>query len=114
MNLPQDAAANLPSQSPVVTSPPRVKQRVSDICCFISGPQDAADSAVDVDVVFTFLAQLSCFVQTSLLVPEVPDGFVEISRASDSRGGFFFCLSCCLKSLFCLALQFVLLTFSLR
>ena len=79
-NLPQDSAANLPPQSPIVTSPPRVKQRVSEISCFISGPKDAADSAVDVDVASTTIAQCSCFVQTSLLVPQVPDGFVETPR----------------------------------
>ena len=68
-NLPQDAAATLPPQSPIVTSPPRVKQRVFEISCFISGPQDAADSAVDVDVASTTIAQPLCFAKTSLLVP---------------------------------------------
>ena len=81
-NLPQDAATNFRPSSPIVTSPPRVKQRVSEMSCFISGPQGAADSAsvVDVEVAPTTLAQPSCFVQTSLLVPQVPDGFVETPR----------------------------------
>ena len=30
-NLPQDAATSLPLSSPIVTSPPRVKQRVSEM-----------------------------------------------------------------------------------
>ena len=83
-NFPQDAAANLPPPSPIVHSPPRVKQRVSEMSCFISGPQGAADSAsvVDVEVPPTSLAQPSCFVETSLLVPQVPEGFVETPRAA--------------------------------
>ena len=49
---------------------PRVKQRVSEMSCLIRGPQGAADFAgVVVEVAPTTLAQLSCFVQTSLLVP---------------------------------------------
>ena len=67
--LPQDVAADSPPQSPIGVSSPAVKQRVSEISCFIRGPQVAADSAVDVEVASTTLAQPSCFNQTSLLVP---------------------------------------------
>ena len=57
-----------------------VKQRVSEMSCFISGPHDTADHAVAVEVASTTLAQPSCFVQTSLLVPQVPNGLVEAPR----------------------------------
>ena len=48
---------------------------------FISGPQGAADSARIIDEVAPItLAQHSCFVHTSLLIPEVPGCWVETPR----------------------------------
>ena len=68
---------NLPPQSPsVVTSPPRTKQRVSDMSSFISGPEVASDSAFPLPTT----GQPSCFVESFLLVPQVAEGYVVLSR----------------------------------
>ena len=58
-NLPQDVVANVLPQSPTVASPPHVKQRVSEMSCFTSGPQGAADAAgVAVEVALLLLLSL--------------------------------------------------------
>ena len=69
----------LPPQSPTVAAyPPRTKQRVSEMSCFISGPSVASDSSSHLP---TF-GQPSCFVESSLLVPQVPEGYVVPSRST--------------------------------
>ena len=71
--------ANLPPQSPTVaTSPPRTKQRVSQMFCFASGPDLARDSALACPT----SGQPACFVETSLLAPQVPEGYVVRSHST--------------------------------
>ena len=60
---PQDSIANLPPQSPIVAaSPPRTKQRVSEISCFTSDADGAPIASGDFVASITTSAESSCFV----------------------------------------------------
>ena len=77
--LSQQDIANLTPQSPKITiPPPRTKQRVSEISCLMSGPDVARDSAIASPTT----GQPSCFVETCLLVPHVPEGYVVPSHCT--------------------------------
>ena len=70
---------NLPPRSPTeTTSPPRSKRCVSEMHCFISGPGVARDSALPLPT----SGQASCFVETSLLAPQVPENYAAPSHST--------------------------------
>ena len=74
----QDVANLLPQSPTVATSPPRTKQRVSEMYCFMNGPDSARDSALASPT----SGQPSCSVETSLLVLQAPERYVVPSRST--------------------------------
>ena len=62
----------------MVAFPPRTKRRVSEIRCFITGPQGVAVRDDAVEVAPSTLAEPLCLVRISWIVLQVAYGLVEI------------------------------------